>query len=362
MNIKSLLLGSAAALAAVSGAQAADAIVAAEPEPMEYVRVCDAFGAGYFYIPGSETCLKIGGYVRFQVEFGENSYDAGANPSTTLTPAAAATQRDAWDLQTQAYLTATAKTDTELGALTSVIALEGDISYDDTANTAFYVDEAYLSLGGLKAGVFYSYWDTGIAGETDDLGSQTRFASIGYEYAADAFTVGVFLDEIEHSMTRGTSGYRNGYHNVGIDGQVSASLGGVTLALLGAYDVEAEDGTIRGMASAAIGPGTLNLAGYYATGVNVYGKEFEWAVAASYALKATDKLTITPAISTRLTPSTVLAPALAPLTSGRLAFCLTTRSLPVSQPSSTYSTPTRSRPMASAAGSVCSAISNRHHI
>ncbi|MGO4625260.1 porin, partial [Ensifer sp. 2TAB8] len=44
MNIKSLLLGSAAALAAVSGAQAADAIVAAEPEPMEYVRVCDAFG------------------------------------------------------------------------------------------------------------------------------------------------------------------------------------------------------------------------------------------------------------------------------------------------------------------------------
>ncbi|MDG3580708.1 porin, partial [Rhizobium sp. YJ-22] len=53
MNIKSLLLGSAAALAAVSGAQAADAIVAAEPEPMEYVRVCDAYGTGYFYIPGT---------------------------------------------------------------------------------------------------------------------------------------------------------------------------------------------------------------------------------------------------------------------------------------------------------------------
>ncbi|MBY5807028.1 porin, partial [Rhizobium ruizarguesonis] len=55
MNIKSLLLGSAAALAVVSGAQAADAIVAAEPEPVEYVRVCDAYGTGYFYIPGTET-------------------------------------------------------------------------------------------------------------------------------------------------------------------------------------------------------------------------------------------------------------------------------------------------------------------
>ena len=70
MNIKSLLLGSAAALAVVSGAQAADAIVAAEPEPMEYVRVCDAFGTGFFYIPGTETCLKIGGFVRFQTSFG----------------------------------------------------------------------------------------------------------------------------------------------------------------------------------------------------------------------------------------------------------------------------------------------------
>jgi hypothetical protein len=66
MNIKSLLLGSAAALAVVSGAQAADAVVAAEPEPMEYVRVCDAYGTGYFYIPGTETCLKIGGQFRYE--------------------------------------------------------------------------------------------------------------------------------------------------------------------------------------------------------------------------------------------------------------------------------------------------------
>ena len=78
MNIKSLLLGSAAALAAVSGAHAADAIVAAEPEPLEYVRICDAYGAGYFYIPGTETCLKIGGKVRTEGEW----YDA-YNPNGT---------------------------------------------------------------------------------------------------------------------------------------------------------------------------------------------------------------------------------------------------------------------------------------
>jgi hypothetical protein len=76
MNIKSLLLGSAAALVAVSGARAADAVVVAEPEPAEYVRICDVYGAGYFYIPGTETCLRIGGYLRYDIGIGDvGSFD-----------------------------------------------------------------------------------------------------------------------------------------------------------------------------------------------------------------------------------------------------------------------------------------------
>ena len=72
MNIKSLLLGSAAALVAVSGARAADAVeVVAEPEPMEYVRVCDTYGAGFYYIPGTETCLRVGGYIRYDIGVGD---------------------------------------------------------------------------------------------------------------------------------------------------------------------------------------------------------------------------------------------------------------------------------------------------
>ena len=75
MNIKSLLLGSAAALVAVSGARAADAVVY-EPEPVEYVKVCDAYGAGFFYIPGTETCLSISGQVFLQIG-GTNDRDGG---------------------------------------------------------------------------------------------------------------------------------------------------------------------------------------------------------------------------------------------------------------------------------------------
>ena len=64
--VKSLLLGSAAGLVAMAGAQAADLPVKAKP--VEYVKVCSLYGAGFYYIPGTDTCLKIGGFVRAEYE------------------------------------------------------------------------------------------------------------------------------------------------------------------------------------------------------------------------------------------------------------------------------------------------------
>jgi len=61
--VKSLfLLGSAAGLVAMSGAQAADLPVKAKA--VEYVKICSLYGAGFYYIPGTDTCIKIGGYLR----------------------------------------------------------------------------------------------------------------------------------------------------------------------------------------------------------------------------------------------------------------------------------------------------------
>ena len=85
MNIKSLLLGSAAALVAVTGARAADAVVVAEPEPVEYVRVCDVYGAGFYYMPGTETCLKVSGYIRYDIGAGDDGFSNFGRPSTSGT-------------------------------------------------------------------------------------------------------------------------------------------------------------------------------------------------------------------------------------------------------------------------------------
>ena len=72
-TIKSLLLGSAAGLLAMGGAQAADLPVKAKA--VEYVRICSLYGAGFFYIPGTDTCIKLGGYLRADLTINGGVYD-----------------------------------------------------------------------------------------------------------------------------------------------------------------------------------------------------------------------------------------------------------------------------------------------
>ena len=59
---RATLLAMVAGTAAVVWTGAARAQDEDDVRPVDYVRVCDAYGSGYFYIPGTETCLAIGGY------------------------------------------------------------------------------------------------------------------------------------------------------------------------------------------------------------------------------------------------------------------------------------------------------------
>ena len=71
-NFKSLILGSAAGMLAVAGAQAADLPVKAKP--VEYVKVCSAYGAGFYYIPGTDICLRVGGYIYSEFAVNDRSH------------------------------------------------------------------------------------------------------------------------------------------------------------------------------------------------------------------------------------------------------------------------------------------------
>src|SRR5947209_18117062 len=60
----------------MSGAQAADLPVKAKA--VEYVRICSLYGAGFWYMPGTDTCMKIGGYLRVDTTFNGGIYDQPA--------------------------------------------------------------------------------------------------------------------------------------------------------------------------------------------------------------------------------------------------------------------------------------------
>ena len=273
MNIKSLLLGSAAALAVVSGAQAADAVVAAEPEPMEYVRVCDAYGTGYFYIPGTETCLKIGGEIRATVYANESdiAFDEADED---------------FNSEVRARITFEAKNDSEVGTIGSYIRLSGDSSDEDQDVD---LDQAYITVGGFKAGYFLTWLDdVGTASEGDAFITNAKFDSVSYLYASDAFSIGLGLDELTDD------GFED---DLGVQGFASASLGAATVSLWGAYDFLFEEGLVVGEVSADVGPGTFELYAGYASGFSTYAQVAEWTVGAAYGFKATEKLTITPSVN-----------------------------------------------------------------
>ena len=70
---RNIFLGSVACLVGMSGAQAADLPVKAKA--VEYVRICSLHGAGFFYVPGTDTCIKLGGYLRIDTTFNGAFFD-----------------------------------------------------------------------------------------------------------------------------------------------------------------------------------------------------------------------------------------------------------------------------------------------
>jgi len=140
MKLKSLMLGAAAAATATT-AQAADLPVA--PEPVDYVRVCDAYGARFYYIPGTETCLRVGGRVRTQFVVNNVLESNGNNDAWG--------QRDSdgYSWLSRGYLYLDARTATEFGTLRAYASM-----YATNTNGANSVslDNAYIQWGGLTAG------------------------------------------------------------------------------------------------------------------------------------------------------------------------------------------------------------------
>ena len=110
---KQLILGASASLIILSGAQAADLPVKAKP--VEYVRICSLYGAGFFFIPGTDTCIKLGGYVRADVTF--NAGGAHGQPAWSGDPGQQNRFRDYFIDRSRMVLSVDTRTATEYGVV-----------------------------------------------------------------------------------------------------------------------------------------------------------------------------------------------------------------------------------------------------
>jgi len=141
MKVKTLLLGTAAAFAVAGGAQAADLAVAVEP--IDYVKVCDAYGAGFYYIPGTDTCLKIAGDARLDVKI----YGGDGAPD------------DNWEFNSEGNLGVTANTMSDMGLVTTYLQVRLKAPFNSGAEVV--AKKFYGAIGPVLFGFLGSAFDTG---------------------------------------------------------------------------------------------------------------------------------------------------------------------------------------------------------
>ena len=288
--MKSLLLGSAATLVAVAGAQAADLPTKKGAPAAEYVKVCKIGQIAGFIIPGSDTCLKIGGLVTAQVTVGStgDQYNmptftvptfgpGGVSLKTYVLPNRLAVQtygdtRDQFGMYTRGRINMDAVSNTAYGPLLAHITLEGNdgAGFDSAASSAV-IDGAYIQWAGITAGYHTSFfqfigggyaWDDLFSAKFDPTQQLAYTATFGGGFSA---TLSLEVPEGEAGQQGSTSAGTVDWTAANVYGPLSAGshLGYQSPDIVAALDVT------QGWGSAHIG-GLLHQvrqsAGTYAAG------------------------------------------------------------------------------------------------
>jgi hypothetical protein len=125
---------------------------------VEYVKVCSVYGAGFYYIPGTDTCLKVGGYVRGEYDFNANGshgpyINGGAGRDTRA-------ESNYYNTRTRGIVSFDARSQTEWGTLRAYIRAGWEMnSADSSYRGILYQDRAFIQFAGLTVGKTQSFFD-----------------------------------------------------------------------------------------------------------------------------------------------------------------------------------------------------------
>ena len=117
-------------------------------EPIEYVVACDAYGAGYFQLPGKQTCVSISGRIRTQIASGNLLEYEGAE----------------WSAYARGYIWLNTVTPSDFGKVSTFAEIyytwkDGieDQTWDSTNAYVSIETESITSNFGLKLSEYHSF-------------------------------------------------------------------------------------------------------------------------------------------------------------------------------------------------------------
>ncbi|MCR5860488.1 porin [Mesorhizobium sp. J428] len=293
-----ILLSSAFGALGAMPAWSADAVMLPEPEPVEYVRICDAYGAGFFYIPGTETCLAMSGYVYYQI--GAESRGVGDTPPLTFHPGDQF--NEGFYKTVRARVNFDARSQTDWGTLRSFIRLEAN--WNGAGDGPAFVDQAFIELGGLRMGYTESAWTSTQGGGVSNFPGSHSWSGLGYGYQqrpliAYTYTAGNGFYgtlSLEDDTLAGDGYMPDVVAKVGVNqgwGGAWAQFG-YDESFLGTDGYAAKLGLHLNMPNM---PGSsLRLIGTYANNANIYSTgqfdaiSSEWSILASYNQQFTETL------------------------------------------------------------------------
>src|SRR5216683_937636 len=187
--VKRVLLGSAAGVFAVAGAQAADLPVKAKP--VEYVKVCSLYGAGFWYVPGTDTCIKIGAFVKLQTVYHANTggpfmMGAAANGGGDTSGQQTRTGTSQFGFNNRAAVSFDMRTQTEYGTLRSYFD-----AFFQTQSSASAAQLSSISLGNTRAFIQFAGFTAGRMRSFFDMYFQGTYAFSGSRFGNDTSPNGI---------------------------------------------------------------------------------------------------------------------------------------------------------------------------